>query len=185
MYRQLYAANQLLRKGIAFQTAYELAQAARSSAEAGLRISSATLAVQAEEYRDLRARAIASGGTPSVAEAPNNLLSNLLRGRIEDVSGWALYNQDKFAEASDHLKRAVNILPEGTPAWRSALWHLGAVLASLDQKEEALAHYIRSYNAGDPDEIRRGVIEQLYKKINGSLAGLDERIGCGFWRSTG
>jgi tetratricopeptide (TPR) repeat protein/uncharacterized membrane protein YgcG len=180
VYRQLYAANQLLRRGIAFQTAFELAQAARDSAEAGLSIPSATLAVQAEEYRELRARAIASGGTPSVAEAPRNLLSNLLRGRIEDISGWALYQQDKLSDASDHLKRAVNILPEGTPAWRSALWHLGAVLDGLDKDEEALANYIKSYNSGDPDQIRRGVIEQLYKKVNGSLAGLDERIGPAF-----
>ena len=177
VYRQLFAAGQLLRKGIALPTVYELAQAARSSAEAGLGISSATIAVQAEEYREIRARAIASGATPSVAEAPRNVLSNLLRGRIEDISGWALYNQDKLSEASDHLKRAVNILPEGTPAWRSALWHLGAVLDGLDKKDEALVHYIRSYNAGDPDPIRRGVIEQLYRKVNGSLNGLDERIG--------
>jgi tetratricopeptide (TPR) repeat protein/uncharacterized membrane protein YgcG len=177
VYRQLYAASQLLRRGIAFRTAYELAQAARASAEAGLNISSATLAVQAEEYRELRARAIASGGTPSVAEAPRNVLSNLLRGRIEDISGWSLYQQDKLSDASDHLKRAVNILPEGTPAWRTALWHLGAVLDGLDKDEEALASYIKSYNTGDPDEIRRKVIEQLYKKVNGSLAGLDERIG--------
>lgn len=177
VYRQLYAASQLLRKGIAYKTVYELAQAARSSAEAGLGVSSATLAVQADEYRELRARAIASGGTPSVADAPRNVLSNLLRGRIEDISGWALYNQDKLPEATDHLKRAVNILPEGTPSWRTALWHLGAVLDGLDKKEEALANYIKSYNAGDPDPIRRGVIEQLYRKINGSLNGLDERIG--------
>jgi tetratricopeptide (TPR) repeat protein/uncharacterized membrane protein YgcG len=177
VYRQLYAADQLLRRRIAFQTVYELAQEARSSAEAGLSIPMATLAVQAEEYRELRARAIASGGTPSVAEAPRNVLSNLLRGRIEDLTGWALYHQDKLAEASDHLKRAVNILPEGTPAWRTALWHLGAVLDVQDKKEEALASYIKSYNAGEPDEVRRGVIAQLYKKINGSLAGLDEKIG--------
>lgn len=177
VYRQLYAASQLLRNGIAMQTVYELAQAARSSAEAGLSVSTATIAVQAEEYRELRARAIASGGTPTVAEAPRNVLSNLLRGRIEDISGWALYKQDKLTEASDHLKRAANILPEGTPAWRTALWHLGAALDGLDKKEEALGHYIKSYNAGDPDPIRRGVIEQLYRKVNGSLNGLDERIG--------
>ncbi|HWN10597.1 MAG TPA: TPM domain-containing protein [Pyrinomonadaceae bacterium] len=177
VYRQLYAASQLLRKGIAMQTVYELAQSARSSAEAGLGISTATIAVQAEEYRELRARAIASGGTPNVAEAPRNVLSNLLRGRIEDISGWALYQLDKLPEASEHLSRAANILPEGTPAWRIALWHLGAALDGMDKKEEALGHYIRSYNAGDPDPIRRGVIEQLYKKINGSLNGLDERIG--------
>ncbi len=177
VYRQLYAATQLLRKGIAFQTAFELAEAARSSADAGLNLSVATLAVQAEEYRDIRARAIASGGTPNMPEAPRNLLSNLLRGRIEDISGWSLYQQDKLEGAADHLKRAVNILPEGTPAWRSAHWHLGAVLAGLSKNDEALTSYIKSYNAGPPDLVRRGTIEQLYRKMTGSLTGLEERIG--------
>ena len=103
--------------------------------------------------------------------------SPLLRGRVEDLSGWALYNQGKLTEAADHLNRAVNILPEGTPAWRTALWHRGAVLDGLNRKEEALADYIKSYNAGEPDSVRRGVIEQLYRKVNGSLAGLEERVG--------
>ena len=177
VYRQLYAASQLLRRGIGFKAAFDLADAARSTADAGLNITSASLAVQAEEYRDIRARAIASGGTPEIVEAPRNLLSNLLRGRIEDLSGWALYHQDRLSEASDHLKRAVNILPEGTPAWRTALWHLGAALDGLNNKNEALVSYIKSYNAGDPDPVRRSIIEQLYRRINGSLAGLDDMIG--------
>lgn len=177
VYRQLYAAGQLLRRGIGFRAAFELADAARSTADAGLNITAASLAVQAEEYRDIRARAIASGGTPEIVEAPRNLLSNLLRGRIEDLSGWALYHQDRLSEASDHLKRAVNILPEGTPAWRTALWHLGAALDGLNNKSEALVSYIKSYNAGDPDPVRRSIIEQLYRRINGSLAGLDDLIG--------
>ena len=177
VYRQLYAASQLLRRGIGFRAAFDLSDAARSTADAGLNIAAASLAVQAEEYRDIRARAIASGGTPEIAEAPRNLLSNLLRGRIEDLSGWALYHQDRLSEASDHLKRAVNILPEGTPAWRTALWHLGAALDGLNNKNEALVSYIKSYNAGDPDPVRRSIIEQLYRRINGSLAGLDDMIG--------
>jgi tetratricopeptide (TPR) repeat protein len=177
VYRQLYAASRLLQKGIGYQTVYDLAEAARNSVDAGLNVPAATIAAQADEYRQIRARAIASGGTPSVTEAPRNLLSNLLRGRIEDISGWSLFNQDKLEEAVDHLKRAANILPEGTPAWRAAWWHLGATLDRMGKKEEALASYVKSYNAGEPDAVRRTVIEQLYRKVNGSLAGLDEQIG--------
>ncbi len=136
-----------------------------------------TLAVQADEFRGIRARAIAQGGTPDIPEAPRNVLGNLLRGRIEDVAGWALFNQDKLDEAADHLKRAVAILPDGTPAARSALWHLGATLERQDKKSEALSYYIKSYNSGEADPVRRLVIEQLYRKVNGSLEGLEERIG--------
>ena len=176
VHRQLHAALKLMQKGIGYATALELAEAGRSSADAGLTVPALTVAVQADEYREMRARAIASGGTPDIADAPRNVLSNILRGRIEDTSGWALFNQDKPAEAVEHLKRAANILPVGTPSWRTALWHLGATLERLDQKDEALVQYIRSYNAGDPDPLRRTVIERLYRQLKGSLAGLDEQI---------
>lgn len=177
VHRQLYAASRLLQKGVGYQTAYELAEAARSSADAGMTIPDLTLAIQADEFRAIRARAIAAGGTPNIPEAPRNVLSNLLRGRIEDLAGWALFNQDKLDEATDHLKRAVSILPEGTPAAHTALWHLGAALERQDKKSEALSAYIKSYNSGEPDAVRRAVIEQLFRKVNGSLDGLDERIG--------
>ena len=179
-HRELYAASRLLQKGIGFQTAYELAEAARDSADAGLTVPELTVAVQADEFRSIRARAIAAGGTPDIPEAPRNVLSNLLRGRIEDTSGWALYNQDKLDDAVEHLRRAVTILPEGTPAARASLWHLGVALEREDKKAEALSYYIKSYNSGEPDEVRRVVIEQLYRKVNGSLDGLAERIGPGF-----
>jgi tetratricopeptide (TPR) repeat protein len=179
VYRQLYVAGRLLQRGIGFQTAYDLAEAARSSAEAGMAVPDLTLAVQADEFRVIRARAIAAGGTPDIPEAPRNVLSNLLRGRIEDTAGWARFNQDKLDDAVDHLKRAVAILPEGTPAAQTSLWRLGVALERQDKKAEALSYYIRSYNSGEPDPVRRTVIEQLYRKINGSLDGLDERIGRG------
>jgi tetratricopeptide (TPR) repeat protein len=176
-YRELYAANKLLQKGIGFQAAYELAEAARSSADAALTVPAASLAVQADEYRDIRARAIAAGGMPEIVEVPANLLSNILRGRIEETSGWALFNSDKLDEAVDHLSRAVNILPAGTPALRTSQWHLGAALERQGKNEEAISNYIKSYNAGAPDPLRRAVIERLYRRANGSLKGLDEKIG--------
>ena len=177
VYRQLYAAGVLIRKGVALQTAYELTEAARNGVESALGVPAATVAAQAEELRDIRARAIAKGSTPDVPDAPRNILANILRGRVEDSAGWALYNQGKANEAIEHLRRAAGILPEGTPLWRNALWHLGAALDQVGNKIEALGYYIKSYNAGDPDPVRRTVIEQLYQRTNGSLAGLDERIG--------
>jgi len=183
VYRELYAASRLLQKGLGFQTAYELAETARDSAEAGLTVPELTVVVQADELRSMRAQAISSGGTLNVPEAPRNILSNLIRGRIEDTSGWALYNQDKLDAAVEHLQRAVTVLPEGTPAARTSLWHLGVALERQDKKAEALASYIKSYNSGDPDPVRRVLIEQLYRKVNGSLDGLDERIGPGFGTS--
>lgn len=176
VYRQLYAAGVLIRKGVSLQTAYELTEAARSGIESALGVPAATVAAQAEELRDIRARDIAKGSTPDVPEASRSVISSLLRGRIEDSAGWALYNQAKTEQAIEHLKLAAGIIPEGTPLWRSSLWHLGAALDEVGNKTDALGYYIKSYNAGDPDPARRTVIEQLYRKINGSLEGLNERI---------
>ncbi len=176
-FRQMYAANLLLRRGVALPTALELTAAARAGVDAALEVPGVTVAVQAEELRDMRARALARGGTPDVPEAPRNVLANIMRGRVEDLTGLTLFKQDKTALSIDHFKRAVAILPEGTPAWRNALWHLGTALNQEQQHQEALTYYIRSFNAGDPDPVRRSVIEELYRKMNGSLAGLEERIG--------
>jgi tetratricopeptide (TPR) repeat protein/uncharacterized membrane protein YgcG len=176
-YREVYAASRLIRSSIGFPTAIELVDDAKKSVDAAVEAPAATLATQADEFRELRARAIASGNTPEIPEAPRNVLANILRGRIEDLSGWALFNQDKYPEAIEHLKRATTTLPEGTPSWRSALWHLGVALEQSGSKEDALKYYITSYKAGPPDAIRRTIIEQLYRKINGTLNGLDERIG--------
>jgi tetratricopeptide (TPR) repeat protein len=175
-FRQLYAASRLLRRNIAMPTVLELAVEARKGAEDALKVPAATMAVQADEFSALRARAIAAGTVPDVAEAPADVLAKILTGRIEDLTGWALLDQGKNEEAIAHLKQAAQTLPVGTPSWRTALWHLGAALEQTDQKQEALDYYIKSFNAGDPDPIRRSVIEQLYTKINGSLDGIEERI---------
>jgi uncharacterized membrane protein YgcG/tetratricopeptide (TPR) repeat protein len=175
-YRQLYVSSRLLRKNVGLKTAYELAEAAKSGVDAAMDVPAATTAVQADELREIRARAIAAGGTPNQADAPRAALASIVNGKIEDQMGWALFNEDKAAEALDHLKRATSTIPAGTPAWRTAMWHLGAAFEQTDQKDEALNSYIKSYVAGDPDPVRRQLIEQLYKKINGSLDGLDQRL---------
>ena len=176
-FRQMYAANRLLRNGIGATTALEFIAAARTSADEALKFPVLTLAVQAEEYRDMRASAISSGNVPDVAPAPREALANIFKGRLEDLEGWALFSQEKYSEAIAHLKQASEILPGQTPAWRNALWHLGVALEQSGQNEQALEAYIKSYSGGRVESVRRSVIEKLYKKINGSLDGLDQRIG--------
>ena len=176
-YRQLYAANRLLKKGVALPTALRLVEDAKKGLDEALNVSVATTAVQADELRDLRANALASGTVPAMQEAPRSALSNILHGRTEDLTGWILFNQDKFTEAIDHLKRASTILPYGTPAWRNTTWHLGVAYEQTGSNNEALESYINSYNSGVREPLRRATIEKLYRKVNGSLSGLDERIG--------
>jgi tetratricopeptide (TPR) repeat protein/uncharacterized membrane protein YgcG len=176
-FRQVYCAIHLLRKNVALQTAFDLAEAARKDSDRAIESKVATMAVQAEEFRELRARAIASGIVPEVQEAPRSVLAKIFNGRIEDLTGWVLFMQEKYPEAIERLQRSTEILPAGTPSWRNALWHLGVALEQSNSNEEALNSYIKSYTAGEADAIHRSVIENLYRKVNGSLEGLDERIG--------
>lgn len=179
-YRQIYVAEKFLRKGVALSSVIDLMDQATSGVEAALNAPGATLAVQPDEYSDIRAKALAQGGTPKIPDAPRAALSGLLRARIEDLAGVALFKLDKSNEAVARLRRAVNAAPEGTPLWRSAMWHLGGALEASGKNDQALLYYIKSYVAGAPDAARRSVIENVYKKVNGSLEGLDDKIGPGF-----
>lgn len=175
-FRQVYAASRLLRHGIGVSTVLELVAEAKRASDDAVKVPVLTMAVQADEFRDLRARAISAGNVPSVADAPQHLLANILKGRLEDLHGWALFHQDKYPEALEHLKQAVEVLPADTPAWRTALWHVGVAHEQSGQKEIALDYYIRSYRGGPVETVRRSLIEQLYKSVNGSLDGLEDRL---------
>jgi uncharacterized membrane protein YgcG/tetratricopeptide (TPR) repeat protein len=176
-FRQLYAASRLLARGAELKTVLELTESSTSKVEAALDTPLATIAVMADELREARSQAFASGRVLSIGEVPRNMLSNILRGRIEDITGWALFNQDKASEALTHLKRALSVLPENSTWWRAAQWHLGASLEATGNSQDALAAYLKAYNPAAPNPVQRAVIEALYRKVNGSLEGLDAKIG--------
>lgn len=179
-YRQIYVATKLMRKGVAFSSVLDLMDSAMTGVEAALNVPAATVAVQPEELSDMRARALAQGQIPSIPNAPRLALSGLLRGRIEDLAGLALFNMDKPVEAVTRLRLAVSVAPPTTPLGRSATWHLGSALEAAGKNDQALLYYIKAYLAGEPDPVRRSVIENVYKKVNGTLDGLDDKIGPGF-----
>ena len=175
-FRQVYAASRLMRHGVGLDTALDLIAEAKKASDDALKVPVLTMAVQADEYRELRARSIAAGNVPDVGEAPHEVMANILKGRLEDLHGWALFNQEKYTDAITHLKQAAEILPAETPAWRTALWHLGVALEQSGEKEQALDSYIKSYRGGPVETVRRGEIERLYKSMTGSLDGLEDRI---------
>ncbi|MGA9994400.1 MAG: tetratricopeptide repeat protein, partial [Pyrinomonadaceae bacterium] len=178
VYRQLYAASRLLQRGVALPLVLELTDAATGGIEAALDTPTATVATLSDELHTLRSQALSSGTMPILPDVQSNVLSSILRGRIEDIAGWALFNQDKGTEAVTRLRRAASVLPPNTIWLRTALWHLGVALEATGNPQEALNAYIKSYqNGGVQDPVRRAVIEGLYRKVNGSLDGLDTKIG--------
>ncbi|MGB7069764.1 MAG: hypothetical protein WBD22_09740 [Pyrinomonadaceae bacterium] len=177
LHRQLFAANALLERSQALPTVLELTSNAIGGAAAALEVPNPNSAVMASELYASRRAAFASGEILQVPEVPKNTLSAILRGRIEEITGWALYQQNDPAAAVIRLKRAVSVLPENSAWWRSSVWRLGAALDADGKHSEGLEHFIKSYKADKPDVIKYAIIEALYSRVHGSTDGLASAIG--------
>ncbi len=177
IHRQIFAATQMLDKKIALPKVVEIAKATVENVEAGLDAPSATAAVLASELYEARAIAITRGEYLTVPDVSRFTLSAILRGRVEEINGWALYEMDNPAESVLRLRRAVSVLPVDSAWWRSGMWRLGSALALSGKNAEALDAYIKCYKSGTADFVRYGVIESLYKRVNGNTEGLEAKIG--------
>ncbi|HZB45167.1 MAG TPA: hypothetical protein VE360_07985, partial [Pyrinomonadaceae bacterium] len=175
-FRELHAAKRLTQGGVAHRVAVDATESAKRGLEAALGVPHASVALFAEDLYDVRARAIASGMTTTAPDASRELMSVVMRGRIEDLAGWALFVGGDAQEAAVRLRRAVSVLPENSIWWKTAQWHLGAALDASGNQKEALASYVRSYRLGAPDPVRLAVIEALYRRLNGSLEGLERLL---------
>ena len=149
--------------------------AARKLTESGL-------ALTAAEQLARRAIAVADAATQpdgSMRDAP--LLDregrrSVFLGRAYDALGWALFKRGNTRGAVDNLSKAVELYPPSLER-KSALWHFAVATEEAGDQRRALDLYIASYEPQMPmSSARRNQIEALYKKVNGSLAGLDEKL---------
>ncbi len=177
LHRQLFVANRLLEKKIALPKILDLTQSAIGGVDSALDVVSPASAVLAEELYESRTIALTRNELVIVPDVPRRTLSNILRGRIEEITGWTLFQENKSVEAIVHLKRAISILPEKSAWWRSSQWRLGTVLQTQEKPADALDAYLKSYDIDIPNPAKRIVIESLYKTVYGSLDGLEARIG--------
>jgi tetratricopeptide (TPR) repeat protein len=156
-FRALHIAQQLARAGVLTGTATELADQALGMAEVATEFDG-SLRDYPNYDRDGRLR--------------------IFRGRALDAKGWALFKAGKNDEAVVVLSEAAQAygpLPEG----KRALWHLAAVKETIGELREALNLYIAGYeppSSSSAIDVNRTVIEGLYRNVNGSLEGLDERL---------
>lgn len=178
IHRQLFVATRLLDKRKALPKVLEMTQAAVRGVDSALDVPHPSAAVMADELYETRTLAMSRNEILLVPEVPRQTLSVILRGRIEEITGWALYQQDKAGEAVTRLKRAISVLPEKSSWWRSSVWRLGTALEADGKQEEALGNYVKAYTGSEqPDPTKYIVIESLYQKVNGSTEGLEEKIG--------
>ncbi len=97
-------------------------------------------------------------------------------GRAYDVLGWALFKKGNTRGALESLIKSVDVYPESLDR-KTAIWHLAVATQEAGDEKRALELYIASYIPDSPTaSARRAQIEALYKRLNGSLAGLDEKL---------
>ncbi len=177
-YRNLYAAGLLAAHGGAHAEVLARAEAAVGGVEPALGLAHAPIALFADtdEVRELRRQVVEKDAPLNMLGVQRDVLSRVMRGRIEAMAGWALYRQGQTAEAVVRLRRSVSVLPEGSLWWRTAEWQLGAALEANGSGRDALAAYVTSYQA-QPDPKMLPTIEALYKKLNnGSTNGLEQLL---------
>ncbi len=179
LHRQLFVASRLLNKKSNLPKVLELTKAAAGGGgvDAGLTVANPAAAVLADELYDNRKLALTRGEIIVVPEVSRLTLSNILRGRIEDLAGWALFQDGKSAEAVVRLKRAVSILPPGSSWWRDSQWRYGTALEANEKLKDALDAYVKSYLSGKSDSAKYAVVAAVYQRVNGSTDGLEAKIG--------
>ena len=93
-------------------------------------------------------------------------------GRTYDALGWVQLKKGNTAAAVESLLKSVEAYPQSGER-KTAMWHLAVAMQEAGDNRRALDYYIASY---EPEAataaVRRAQIETLYKKVNGSLAGL-------------
>jgi tetratricopeptide (TPR) repeat protein len=145
-------------------------------------LTEANLALDAAEQLARRALAMADAATePAGAMRDTPLLDRegrraVFLGRAYDALGWVQLKKGNAAAAVESLLKSVeSYLPSSER--RAAMWHLAVAMQEAGDNRRALDYYIASYEPDSPTaSVRRAQIEALYKKVNGSLTGLEEKL---------
>lgn len=177
VHRKLYVADLLLQNDIAADEAAKLTASAIVDLDRSLDVPSPGAAVMASELYEARNVSFSRNDFLLVPDVPKATLNALMRGRVEETTGFALLRQGKPAEASVRFRRALSVLPKDSAWWRSATWNLGTSLVAEGNEKEGLDAMIASYAIDKPNVARYIFIEQLWIKVNGNRDGLQEKIG--------
>ena len=176
-HRQMFVATRLLETNKNVLKAKEIVQSAIPLLDSSLDVKNPAAAVLADELFAPRQTAIENGELIIIPDVPKETLQTVLRGRIEELTGWAEQSEANPELALVHYKRGLSILPKDSAMWHSTMWRMGETLQTQGKSKEALDSYVQSYQDTAPNAVRYLVIETLYKQINGTTDGLEKKVG--------
>jgi tetratricopeptide (TPR) repeat protein len=146
------------------------------------KLTEADIALDAAELLARRAISIAATATEpagSMRDAPTLDREGrraMFLGRGYDALGWAQFKKGNTRGAIESLIKSVEVYPTSLDR-KEAIWHLAVATEEAGDDRRALELYIASYEPESPTaSVRRAKIESLYKKLNGSLAGLEQKL---------
>ena len=149
---------------------------------AARKLTETDLALDAAEVLARRAIALADTATEpdgSMRDAPRLNRAGrraMFTGRAYDALGWAQFKKGNVRAALENLIKAVDVYPNSLDR-KAAIWHLAIATQEAGDDRRALELYIASYEPESPTAVvRRTQIEALYKRLNGSLTGLEEKL---------
>jgi tetratricopeptide (TPR) repeat protein len=149
---------------------------------AARKLTESELALDAAEQLARRAIAIADTATEpagSMRDAPRLDRQGrraMFTGRAYDALGWAQFKKGNTRGALENLIKSVDVYPTSLDR-KTAIWHLAVATQEAGDDRRALELYIASYEPESPTAVvRRTQIEALYKRLNGSLSGLEEKL---------
>jgi hypothetical protein len=146
------------------------------------KLTDSDVALDAAEQLARRAIALADSATEpagSMRDAPRLDRAGrraMFTGRAYDALGWVQFKKGNTRGAVENLLKAVDVYPNSLDR-KTALWHLAVATQEAGDDRRALELYIASFVPESPTaSVRRAQIEALYKRLNGSLSGLDEKL---------
>jgi hypothetical protein len=91
---------------------------------------------------------------------------NILRGKIEDMAGWAIVSgNNKTNEAVTRLKRAGQRLRNKSAWWRGSMWRLGSAQEAAGNQKEALDAYIKVTRTATRTLSNTALSNQFIKRL--------------------
>jgi tetratricopeptide (TPR) repeat protein len=154
-FRMVWAARRLTDSGVALDAAVQLARRAIALADSATEPDGAMRDAPLLDRQGRRA---------------------VFLGRAYDALGWALFKKGEIRGALVNLTKSVDIYPDN-PERKGAMWHLAVAMEEAGDQQRALDLYIASYEPETPtSSSRKAQIESLYKKLNGSLTGLEDKL---------
>lgn len=154
-FRKLWVARKLADKGVLLDRAERLANEALDAA--------ATATEVDRSVRDLPQ--LDRGGRLEVFTA-----------RAESTLGWVLFKRGRQQDALVHLAKGAET-GQADPGFRERVWQFALAKQQEGDEKGALVLFIKAFDPAAPTaRFQRGQIEALYRKVNGSLDGLDEML---------